>query len=113
MQLYAWSSVRKVVVNEKISRTVITGDKAMVAQIRLAPGAVVPRHQHESEQFTYILKGALKVEVEGKHVVVRQGEVLRVPSNVPHGAVALEETLNLEVFSPPRPDWLPDCSGGL
>jgi quercetin dioxygenase-like cupin family protein len=66
----------------------------------------VPLHQHESEQITYILEGALKFELQGKEVVVRKGEVLLIPSNVPHRAVALEDTLDLDVFSPIRHDWL-------
>jgi quercetin dioxygenase-like cupin family protein len=67
---------------------------------------VVPEHQHESEQITYILDGALKFELEGREVVVRKGQVLHIPSNVPHRAVALEDTLDLDVFSPIRKDWL-------
>jgi len=70
------------------------------------PGAVVPEHHHESEQITYILEGALKFEIEGKVVVVRKGEVLSIPSNVPHRAVAMEDTLDLDIFSPIRVDWL-------
>ncbi len=106
MQLYTWESLKKIALDEKISLRLVTGEKAMVARISLAKGAVVPRHQHESEQLSYIVEGALKFELEGREVTVRKGEVLLVPSNVPHGAVALEDTLNLEIFSPPRPDWL-------
>jgi len=78
----------------------------MVAQVYLARDAVVPLHHHESEQITYILKGALKFELQGREVVVHEGEVLHIPSNVPHRAVALEDTLDLDVFSPIRVDWL-------
>ncbi len=74
----------------------------MVAQVFLKKDAVVPEHHHESEQLTYILEGALKFELEGREVVVRQGEVLHIPSNVPHRAVALEDTLDLDIFSPIR-----------
>jgi unsaturated pyranuronate lyase len=91
---------------EKIWRKVISGEKAMVAQVFIAKDGVVPTHQHESEQITYILEGALKFELEGKEVVVRKGEVLLIPSNVPHRAVALEDTLDLDIFSPIRIDWL-------
>lgn len=105
-QLFAWETVQKIVMNDRISRQVISGEKGMVGLISLARGALVPRHQHESEQLTCIQKGALKFDVEGKEVVVRAGEVLYVPSNAPHGATAVEDTLNLEVFAPPRPDWL-------
>ena len=78
----------------------------MVAQVFLKKDAVVPLHHHESEQITYILKGALKFELQGREVVVHEGEVLHIPSNVPHRAIALEDTLDLDVFSPIRIDWL-------
>src|ERR1700681_3616514 len=92
--------------SEMISRKVISGDKASVSQVFLKKGAVVPEHHHESEQITYILEGALKFELEGKEVIVRKGEVLRIPSWVPHRAVALQDTLDLDIFSPIRTDWL-------
>ena len=92
--------------SDVISRKVISGDKAMVAQVFLKKGAVVPEHHHESEQITYILEGALEFELEGKRVVVHAGEVLHIPSYVPHSAVALEDTLDLDIFSPIRVDWL-------
>lgn len=106
MQYLSWETVKKEELNPKLSRKVISGEKAMVAQVFLARDCVVPTHQHESEQVTYILKGALKFELEGKEIVVREGEVLIIPSNVPHKAVALEDTLDLDIFSPIRVDWL-------
>jgi quercetin dioxygenase-like cupin family protein len=106
MQLSAWETVKKEVMNPKIWRKVITGEKAMVAQVFIAKDGVVPTHQHESEQLTYIMEGALKFELEGREVVVHAGEVLHIPSNVPHRAVALEDTLDLDIFSPIRLDWL-------
>ncbi len=106
MEHYAWDKVKLEKLSDKISRKVITGKKAMVGQIVLKRGAVVPVHQHESEQITYILEGALHFELEGKEVTVRKGEVLVIPSNVPHKATALEDTLDLDVFSPIRMDWL-------
>lgn len=106
MQHYSWEAVKKEVLNPKLARKVISGEKAMVAQVFLAQGAIVPTHQHESEQLTYILEGALKFELEGREIVVRQGEVLHIPSNVPHRAEALEDTLDLDIFSPIRVDWL-------
>lgn len=106
MELFSWDTVKKEVMNPKISRKVITGEKAMVAQVFIAKGGVVPTHQHESEQLTYIMEGALKLVVEGREVVVRKGEVLLIPSNVPHSAVALEDTVDLDIFSPIRMDWL-------
>ena len=106
MKHYTWDSVPLEVMSDVISRKVISGQKAMVAQVFLKKDAVVPEHQHQSEQLTYILEGALKFELEGREVVVRKGEVLHIPSNVPHRAVALEDTLDLDIFSPIRTDWL-------
>src|SRR5271155_5556200 len=101
-----WDSVPLEQMSDVISRKLITGEKAMVAQVFLKKDAVVPEHHHESEQITYILEGALKFELEGKEVVVHKGEVLYIPSNVPHRAVALEDTVDVDVFSPLRMDWI-------
>jgi quercetin dioxygenase-like cupin family protein len=106
MEHYNWDQMEKEVLSPTIARKIVTGEKAMVAQVFLAKGAVVPEHFHESEQITYILEGALQFEIEGKEIVVAKGEVLRIPSNVPHRAVALEDTLDLDIFSPIRHDWL-------
>jgi quercetin dioxygenase-like cupin family protein len=106
MEHFTWKTVNTEKMSEKISRKVITGEKAMVAQVFLVKGAVVPTHQHESEQIVYILEGALQFQLEGKEIVVRAGEVLHIPSHVPHSAVALEDTLDLDIFSPIRTDWL-------
>ena len=106
MKHQAWESVPLEVMSDVIARKVISGEKAMVAQVFLKKDAVVPEHQHESEQITYILEGALKFYLDGKEVTVREGEVLHIPSNVPHRAVALEDTLDLDIFSPIRTDWL-------
>src|SRR5258705_7701271 len=106
MEHYSWDEMPKEVLSPTIARKIVSGDKAMVAQVFLAKGAVVPEHFHESEQITYILEGALKFELEGQEIVVAAGEVLHIPSNVPHRAVALEDTLDLDIFSPIRDDWL-------
>src|ERR1700731_1253639 len=106
MEYVSWEAVPLEVMSDMISRKIVTGEKAMVAQVFLKKDAVVPEHHHESEQITYILEGALKFELEGREVIVRKGEVLRIPSQVPHRAVALEDTLDLDIFSPIRADWL-------
>jgi quercetin dioxygenase-like cupin family protein len=106
MEHFVWDAIPKEILSPTIARKIITGEKAMVAQVFIAKGGVVPRHQHESEQITYILEGALEFEIEGKTIVVHAGEVLHIPSNVPHTAVALEDTLDLDIFSPIRVDWL-------
>jgi quercetin dioxygenase-like cupin family protein len=106
MEHYTWDEMEKEVLSPAIARKIISGEKAMVAQVFLAKGAVVPEHHHESEQITYILEGALEFEIGGKRIVVGKGQVLRIPSNVPHMALALEDTLDLDIFSPIRHDWL-------
>ena len=106
MEHFAWNAIPKEVLSPTIARKIITGERAMVAQVFIAKGGVVPLHQHESEQITYILEGALEFELEGKRVVVHAGEVLHIPSWAPHSAVALEDTLDLDIFSPIRQDWL-------
>lgn len=106
---YRWNDVPREELHERLSRRLITGDRVMLAHVYLKKGCVVPRHSHENEQFTYILEGALQFLVgdDGSHeVVVRAGEVLHLPAYLPHEAHALEDTLDLDVFSPPRQDWL-------
>src|SRR5260370_27617420 len=100
MEYTSWESVPLEVMSDMISRKIVTGDKAMVAQVFLKKDAVVPEHHHDSEQITYILEGALKFEIEGKEIGVRKGEVLSIPSNVPHRAGALQGTISPHI-SPP------------
>ena len=105
----AWDDIPWEPVTEKLSRRLITGDRIMLAHVHLEKGSVVPQHSHENEQFTYVLKGVLRfwVGASGEHQVdVREGGVLHLPSNVPHKAEALEDTLDMDIFSPPRSDWL-------
>ena len=95
--------------NPLISRSLITGERSMLAHVYLKKGAVVPMHSHDNEQITYVLEGALKFRIgDGgpEDLVVRTGEVLHLPSNVPHEAEALEDTIDVDVFTPPRQDWL-------
>jgi quercetin dioxygenase-like cupin family protein len=96
-------------VSDQLSRRLITGDRMMLAHVYLDKGCIVPKHSHENEQLTYILEGALRFEIgedDAEEIVVRAGEVLHIPSNVPHRAEALENTLDVDIFSPPRQDWL-------
>ncbi|MGA3094621.1 MAG: cupin domain-containing protein [Dehalococcoidales bacterium] len=106
MQVFSWENVKKEVLNAKLARKVISGEKITLAQIFLAKDAVVPLHHHENEQFSSVLTGAVRFELEGKELVLRAGEVLHIPSSVPHRVVALEDSLALDVFSPIRTDWL-------
>ena len=106
---YRWDDMPKENVTEMLDRRLITGDRMMLAHVYLKKGAIVPRHSHDNEQLTYILEGALRFwigEDESETIDVRAGEVLHIPSNVPHKAEALEDTLDVDIFSPPRQDWL-------
>ncbi|MFL5555656.1 MAG: cupin domain-containing protein, partial [Gemmatimonadaceae bacterium] len=106
---FRWDDLPLERVTDKLSRKLITGDRMMLAHIYLKRGSVVPKHSHENEQLTYILEGALKFWIgddAAEEITVSAGEVLLIPSNVPHKAEALEETLDIDVFSPPRQDWL-------
>ena len=105
---FRWDKMEKEKVTDAISRRVISGDRAMLAHIYLDKGAVVPKHAHENEQLTYLLKGKLKFWLGegGEEMILSAGEVLHIPSNVPHKAEALEDCVDVDVFSPPRQDWL-------
>jgi quercetin dioxygenase-like cupin family protein len=101
-----WAEVEVEVMSSLIGRQFIVGTNVMIARVLLRKGAHVPLHSHVNEQVTYILDGALKFVLEGKEVVVRAGEVLCIPPHVPHEAFALEDTVDLDVFNPPRQDWI-------
>ena len=106
---YRWDEVERERVNPLLDRKLITGDHMMLSHVFLKKGCIVPKHQHHNEQFSYIINGALRFwigEDLSKEVIVRSGEVLHIPSNVWHKAEALEDTLDMDVFSPPREDWL-------
>ena len=106
---YRWNDMEKEKVTDFLDRRLITGDRMMLAHVYLKKGCIVPRHQHENEQLTYVLEGALHFwlgEDGAEQIVIRAGEVLHIPSNVWHKAEALEDTLDVDVFSPPRADWL-------
>ncbi|HEX9576936.1 MAG TPA: cupin domain-containing protein [Myxococcales bacterium] len=108
-RLHRWQSMAKEELSPSIGRKMITGERMMIAQIFLKKGSVVPRHQHENEQITYILEGALRFHLGAdgaQEIIVRAGEVLTIPPNLPHTAEALEDTLDVDIFDPPRQDWL-------
>jgi quercetin dioxygenase-like cupin family protein len=106
---YRWEDMPRERVNDKLERRLITGNRMMIAHVYLVKGCIVPKHSHENEQITYILEGALKFwlgEDQKEEVIVSAGEVLTIPSNLPHKAEALEDTLDVDIFNPPREDWL-------
>jgi quercetin dioxygenase-like cupin family protein len=107
--LHRWESMPKEHLSDKLERRMITGDRMMLTHVYLKKGCVVPRHQHHNEQITYVLEGALRFTLGAdglQKVDVRAGEVLHIPSNLPHSAEALEDTLDVDIFDPPRQDWL-------
>ncbi len=108
--LHHWEDLPKEQLSETIDRRLVTGRSVMLAHVYLKKGAIVPRHQHENEQYTYVLQGKLRLwtgpEGDEQEHTVGSGDVLVIPSNLPHRAEALEDTLDLDVFNPPRQDWL-------
>jgi quercetin dioxygenase-like cupin family protein len=106
VRLHRWDEIALEKVTEMISRKIVAGEREMLAQVYLKKGALVPMHSHESEQMTYVLQGALKFLINGEEITVREGEVLHIPSRVDHQAEALDDTFELDLFSPIRQDWL-------
>lgn len=106
---HRWADIPEEQLKGTLTRRMISGERMMIAQVFLKKGDEVPRHAHHNEQLTYILSGALHFrlgENAEQELTVRAGEVLMIPSHLPHSAVALEDTLDVDVFTPPREDWL-------
>src|SRR6187399_2507216 len=103
-RLHRWDEIALEKITEMVSQKIVTGTREMLAQIYLKRGAQVPMHSHDSEQMTYVLQGALRFLVGDEELTVREGEVLHIPSGMPHQAEALEDTFELDVFSPARED---------
>jgi quercetin dioxygenase-like cupin family protein len=103
---FRWRDVETEQLNPLFDRQLLVGDKLMLSRIILRKGCVVPLHQHENEQISMIMQGALKFVIDEREIVVRSGEVLCIPPNLPHRAEALEDTLDYDIFYPPRADWL-------
>lgn len=101
-----WNDLPVEKMNDTLGRHFIVGTNVMLARVLLKKGAHVPEHSHANEQISYILEGALRFVVAGKEVIVSAGEVLCIPPNVPHEAFALEDTVDLDIFDPPRQDWI-------
>ena len=108
VQLHRWDEIALEKVTEMLSRKSVKGEREMLVQIYVKRGCLVPIHAHESEQMTYVLQGALRFVVAGEEITVREGEVLHIPSGIEHQAEALEDTFELDFFSPIRQDW-PDA----
>ena len=110
VRLERWEEIELETVTNGIARQLFTGKRMMLAHVHLDKGAVVPTHSHENEQLTWIVRGSMKFWMgegdEIKELLLSAGDVLYIPSNVPHKAEALEDTLDVDIFSPPRQDWL-------
>lgn len=106
LQYIPWSTVPIEDLNPLLQRHFVVGQNIMLARVLLKKGCIVPEHSHHNEQVTYILDGALKFWIDGKEIVVNAGEVLTIPPHMPHKAEALADTVDLDVFNPPREDWI-------
>lgn len=105
-RLHRWDEIALEKVTEMLSRKIVAGDREMLVQSYVKRGCLVPMHAHDTEQMTYVLQGALKFLVGGEEITVRDGDVLHIPAGVTHQAEALDDTFELDVFSPIRRDWL-------
>jgi quercetin dioxygenase-like cupin family protein len=107
--LYRWDDMEKEELNPLLHRRLISTERMMIAHVYLEQGSIVPKHSHENEQLTYLLSGAMRFwfgDDESQIVDIVAGEVLHIPSFLPHKAEALEQTLDVDIFCPPRADWL-------
>lgn len=101
-----WSDIPEDNLINGIKRKIVTGDKVMLGKLHFPKGSKVPAHTHESEQITNVFSGMLKFLIEGQEIIVKSGEALVIPSQIEHSAEALEETEEIDTFSPIRTDWL-------
>ena len=106
LQYIPWHMIPLEDLNPLLQRQFVVGQQIMLARVLLKKGCIVPLHSHHNEQLTYIVEGALKFYIDGKEIVVHAGEVLCIPSNMPNKALALEDTVDLDIFAPPRADWI-------
>lgn len=106
VHVHRWDEIALEKVTEMISRKVVSGDRATLTQVYFKKGAMVPSHTHDAEQMTYVLQGVLRYRVGAREIILREGEVLRVPPSLAHQLEALEDTFVLGVFSPPRQSWV-------
>ncbi|MGA7794158.1 MAG: cupin domain-containing protein [Candidatus Acidiferrales bacterium] len=102
----SWKTMEIEKLNDKLSRQMISGENATISQLLLKKGASVPRHSHMNEQYSWIISGALKFVFDDREILVGEGEILLIPANVAHSAVALEDTVDVDIFAPRREDWI-------
>ena len=101
-----WTDVEMERLSPLLERQFVVGLNTMLARLLLKQGCIVPEHSHVNEQVTYVLEGALKFSIDGRDIVVRTGEVLTIPPNMPHKAEAIVDTVDIDIFNPPRADWI-------
>lgn len=106
LQKLSWKAMEVEQMNDKLSRQMISGENATISQLLLKKGATVPRHAHVNEQYSWILSGSLKFVFDDREVLVGAGEILVIPANAAHSAVALEDTVDIDIFAPRREDWI-------
>lgn len=102
----SWNSIAVESLNPLLGLHFVVGQNVMLARVLLKKGCIVPEHSHPNEQITFVLEGALKFWIDGREVVVNGGEVLTIPPNMPHKVEALEDTVDFDIFNPPRADWM-------
>ena len=102
----SWNTMEVEQLNDKLSRQMISGENATISQLLLKKGAAVPRHAHTNEQYSWIISGLLKFVFDDREILVGAGDVLVIPPNVAHAAVALEDTVDVDIFAPRREDWI-------
>ena len=102
----SWKDMEVEHLNDKLTRQMISGENATISQLVLKKGATVPRHSHVNEQYSWILSGALNFVFDDREILVGAGEILFIPANVAHSAVALEDTVDVDIFAPRREDWI-------
>lgn len=106
LQYIPWHTIPLEDLNPLFQRQFVVGQEIMLARVLLKKGCIVPLHSHHNEQLTYIVEGALKFWIDGKEITVHAGEMLCIPANMPHKAEAMEDTVDLDIFTPPRADWI-------
>jgi quercetin dioxygenase-like cupin family protein len=106
LEKLSWKTIDTEQLTDNLSRQMVSGESATVSQLFLKKGATVPRHSHENEQYSWIISGSLNFIFDDEEIFVGAGELLIIPANTPHGAVALEDTVDVDIFTPRREDWI-------
>jgi quercetin dioxygenase-like cupin family protein len=106
LEKFSWKTIEVEKLTDKLTRQMVSGENATISQLVLKKGAAVPRHSHVNEQYSWIISGLLKFIFDDREIVVGAGEILLIPPNAAHSAVALEDTVDVDIFAPRREDWI-------